>query len=688
MDAMAKTPPKSSVTKSLLVRLVGMNIVVAGLLGLWFSSHMALASLGEKNPIPPAPLEEASAGWPVLIGAQVVLLAVVAGMAYVREHRAVETARVRAGLVKLVRVQDEPGVMSVRARHRHVPVDVIVRADREAVTRALANQAAYGAAFARLVDADPAHGKVTRTRRGIRFQLREDPPSRDTSADATDPAGAPPSKNTPAPAPVPTVPAVAPIPVIPADEGAAERIQDALRGAMSSDQISVEVTDTYPDGSARALWIKYPPSMTSVIAKSLPTIRDTMRRIQPPRADEWNVQWVSVNDLIIVADKEDPLAPIVTPSPVQDDIDLHEGVVIGVTETGEPWKLPLMGGRSTLVAAVTGGGKGSIVWGIILGVAKMVADGRVRLWVIDPKGGQELGILEGHVHRWVGADEKQAVVMLREAQAEMKAQAVRLKGLGLRKLEAPTRENPLNIIVIDELAELMNSPASGEVEALTSSINRLGRAQGYVIVACTQEPKVSVIPNRSTYPQAIALRLREANQTDMTLGRGARAAGAVADMIPKAHPGIGYVVTETHPDPVRVRAAFIDDNMLPGIVAMLRGPLDAPPIGNPVGDWEEPEFEPAPAPRKRTPAKRKAAVAVKERPTPGAGHALRVDALEERLEQGTVKALFAGDPDPVTIHQVEASDDEEGRWLVTYAYDGSSGQSVTDMEGSETVTLI
>jgi hypothetical protein len=59
------------------------------------------------------------------------------------------------------------------------------------------------------------------------------------------------------------------------------------------------------------------------------------------------------------------------------------------------------------------------------------------------------------------------------------------------------------------------------------------------------------------------MRLDEPEQVDMVLGDGARDRGATADLISSESAigaGIAYVRHETHPDPVRVRAAWVTDD--------------------------------------------------------------------------------------------------------------------------------
>ena len=65
-------------------------------------------------------------------------------------------------------------------------------------------------------------------------------------------------------------------------------------------------------------------------------------------------------------------------------------VCVGMTESHGWWRLPLLG-HHILVAGATGAGKGSVLWSLVTGIAPSVKTGHVRLCVIDPKGGMELG---------------------------------------------------------------------------------------------------------------------------------------------------------------------------------------------------------------------------------------------------------------------------------------------------------
>ncbi|WP_460580976.1 hypothetical protein [Humibacter ginsengisoli] len=89
-----------------------------------------------------------------------------------------------------------------------------------------------------------------------------------------------------------------------------------------------------------------------------------------------------------------------------------------------------------------------------------------------------------------------------------------------------------------------------------------GRAVGYTVFACLQDPRKETLPMRGLFTQTIGLRLRDAMETAMVLGEGMRDHGALCHKIPATTPGVGYVVPEDGSDPIRVRAGNVSDDMI------------------------------------------------------------------------------------------------------------------------------
>ncbi|SQE00609.1 Cell divisionFtsK/SpoIIIE [Parafrankia sp. Ea1.12] len=234
-------------------------------------------------------------------------------------------------------------------------------------------------------------------------------------------------------------------------------------------------------------------------------------------------------------------------------------VPVGRQEDGEPWTLPVRG-THLLVAGATGAGKGSVLWSIIRGLGPAVRAGLVELWVSDPKGGMELAFGEPLFARFA-TDTESIADLLDDAVSVMRERTARLRGR--TRLHTPTTDEPLIVLVVDEIASLTAYVTDRDVKKRIGAALPLllsqGRAPGVVVLAAVQDPRKEVLPFRDLFPVRVALRMTETEQPDLVLGSGARDRGARADEIPVSLPGVGYVLHEGQPEPVRVRASFVDD---------------------------------------------------------------------------------------------------------------------------------
>lgn len=261
----------------------------------------------------------------------------------------------------------------------------------------------------------------------------------------------------------------------------------------------------------------------------------------------------------------DPLAaPVPLPPPAE--VPDLTAVPVGRTEDGRELTLPLLGSH-LLVGGETGAGKGSVLWSLILGVAPAVAAGYVRLWVIDPKGGMELAagapLFDRFAHRGV----EEYAELLEEAVRGLRARAARLRGV-TRKLE-PSTDEPLILVVVDELASLTAYVSDPELRRRIANALSLilsqGRAVGVGLVAATQDARKEVVGMRDLFPTRVALRTAEPGQADLLLGAGARNRGARTEAIPDSSPGVAFVAEEDSPEPVRVRFGYADDDTTAGL---------------------------------------------------------------------------------------------------------------------------
>lgn len=124
--------------------------------------------------------------------------------------------------------------------------------------------------------------------------------------------------------------------------------------------------------------------------------------------------------------------------------------------------------------------------------------------------------------------------------------------------------------MVDEIASLTayvtDRDAKRRIDAALSLLLSQGRAVGVLVVGAAQDPRKDVLALRDLFPTRVALRLIEADAVDMTLGRGARLRGARCDEIPQSLPGVGYVLLDGLPEPVRVRFSHVTDDTIAELV--------------------------------------------------------------------------------------------------------------------------
>jgi len=131
----------------------------------------------------------------------------------------------------------------------------------------------------------------------------------------------------------------------------------------------------------------------------------------------------------------------------------------------------------------------------------------------------------------------------------------------------PSPAMPLNVIVIDELAYLSAMVPDKKLrdrgQVAIGTILVLGRATGYSLVGCSQDPRKEVLGFRDYFPTRVALGM-PSPMVDLVLGEGAWDAGAKAEQIPLREAGAGcaYVLEETSNKPLLVRAAWCSDEAI------------------------------------------------------------------------------------------------------------------------------
>lgn len=255
----------------------------------------------------------------------------------------------------------------------------------------------------------------------------------------------------------------------------------------------------------------------------------------------------------------DPLARVVRPVPVP-AVPEFTALPVGRQETGEVYPLRLFG-TQVLVVGATGSGKGSVIWSVVRSLAAGVTSGLVQVWGLDPKGGMELGIGAPMFARFACKDYTAMCELIEEAATVARDRAANLRGR--TRQHTPTPDEPLILLVIDELANLTayltDRQLKDRIKAALSILLSQGRAVGVHVLAAIQDPRKEVLPFRDLFPTRIGLRLAEAAQVDLVLGDGMRDRGALCDRIPQSLPGVGFVVIDGDPTPMRVRFSYLTD---------------------------------------------------------------------------------------------------------------------------------
>ncbi|MCD2198063.1 hypothetical protein LQ327_32295 [Actinomycetospora endophytica] len=294
------------------------------------------------------------------------------------------------------------------------------------------------------------------------------------------------------------------------------------------------------------------------------------------QAHPWRPGWVLLRVVYRDVLADDPAA---TAGPTD-----FRWLDVGRCEDGRRWWLRLMG-THILIAGLTGAGKSGLVAGIVKGLCPAIADGRVRLIGIDPKGGMEYRMYSELFYMLAyGTDD--ALVAALEAAADLMAERANQFGGRIRKLLRPTTTWPLYVLLVDEIAALTSFIANRELkERASAALNRMltqGRAPGVVVVGCIQDPRKEVLPMRDRFGYRVGLRQDSPDEVRMTLSETAYDRGARCDLIPEDCPGIGYVIDDdgARREPVKVRADWVPDAELIWLAAQYPAPtqVDVPPL--------------------------------------------------------------------------------------------------------------
>jgi S-DNA-T family DNA segregation ATPase FtsK/SpoIIIE len=166
--------------------------------------------------------------------------------------------------------------------------------------------------------------------------------------------------------------------------------------------------------------------------------------------------------------------------------------VLGLDHEGAPLllRLPSPNVAHVLIAGTTGSGKTALARSIVTSLALFNSQRTLQLVLIDPKD-RGFGPLAGVPHLLVPvvSDVGEALTLLERLVGEME------------RRDSEGRCEPRLVVVLDELADLVQVGGSGMEECLTR-LSQRGREAGIHLVACTQKPTAGVIGGlvKSNFP--------------------------------------------------------------------------------------------------------------------------------------------------------------------------------------------
>jgi S-DNA-T family DNA segregation ATPase FtsK/SpoIIIE len=215
-----------------------------------------------------------------------------------------------------------------------------------------------------------------------------------------------------------------------------------------------------------------------------------------------------------------------------------------------------------------------VFWSFLFGLAPAVKAGLVRVHGVDLKGGMEI-LMGERLFTMRATTAAQAVLLLETLVGQMQERTHRYAGH--TRSHAATVVEPLQVVMIDELAALTAYCPDRDLQRRAElAINLLcsqGRAPGFVVFACLQDPRKEVIPARGLFTQMIGLRLKDLSETAMVLGEAAVTSGAHCHRITRHTPGMGYVVPEDGGYPIRVRAGYASDHAIRSVATRFATPV-------------------------------------------------------------------------------------------------------------------
>ncbi|WP_033541033.1 FtsK/SpoIIIE domain-containing protein [Planococcus sp. CAU13] len=179
-----------------------------------------------------------------------------------------------------------------------------------------------------------------------------------------------------------------------------------------------------------------------------------------------------------------------------------------------------------LVGGTTGSGKSVTLNSIIFSLMLLYKKEEVQFVFIDPKQVEFAPYLNKEHTKEVIFDIEKAIDRLEELRDEMNARYTKMVASYNKNINDYNDENPddrmsHNVIVFDEFADFMLSDKENvkRVEEAIQSIAQKGRAAGFHLIICTQNPRADIINTkiRNNLPARLSLKVTDSSASKIIL---------------------------------------------------------------------------------------------------------------------------------------------------------------------------
>lgn len=221
---------------------------------------------------------------------------------------------------------------------------------------------------------------------------------------------------------------------------------------------------------------------------------------------------------------------------------------------GDLAKMPHM-----LVAGTTGSGKSVFLNGIITSLLMRNTPDDLQLFLIDPKMVEFKRFSKLHYVKYV-TDTQKAITLLSKLCKEMDRRYAVMANAGSRDIDDYNRRNPADrlpklVLVIDEMADMMESTFKKSVESNIVRLAQKARACGIHMVLATQRPTVKVISGqiKANIPTRVCLSVMSRTDSMVVLDQiGAENLQGHGDML--------YLDGMNNRKPQRLQGGLITDS--------------------------------------------------------------------------------------------------------------------------------